>query len=281
MERSREPFFAYRAGLRMHVSTFGLFGFAILTSANFRHTVRIAAKYHELTTPVVGISFTEKAGRGIWTMDPEPHPLIDTRLYRFLVEMQFGIHVSLHRDVMGQDFKPKELHVTYAAPLTVEQYRDAFSCGVLFDQPSNELAFDAALLDAIPPLGDKLTNPAILKMCDKLLEEFELRQGLSGKVREALLVNLAEPTPVDAIARHLGQSPRTLRRKLQDEGASIQKLRDELRLQVAIKYLRDTDMTVEEASDALGFNEASNFRRAFARWTNMSPHQFRTISGNA
>ena len=195
--------------------------------------------------------------------------------------MQFGIHVSLHRDVMGPAFKPTELHVAYAAPLAAQRYRDAFSCEVLFGQPSNEMVFDATLLDAVPPLGDRLTNPTILKMCDKLLEEFELRHGLSGKVREALLANLAEATPVDDIARHLGQSPRTLRRKLQEEGASIQKLRDELRLQFAIKYLRDTDMTVEEASDALGFNEASNFRRAFARWTNMSPQQFRAIASNA
>ena len=93
--------------------------------------------------------------------------------------------------------------------------------------PSNELVFDARLLDALAPLGDKLTNPTILKMCDKLLEEFELRHGLSGKVRVALLVNLAEPTPVDAIARDLGLAMH-VRRKLQEEGASIQKLRDEL-----------------------------------------------------
>jgi AraC-like DNA-binding protein len=265
----------------MHVSTFGLFGFAILTSTNFRQTVRIAAKYHELTTPLASISFREEAGCDIWTIDPEPHPLIDAALYRFLVEMQFGIHVSLHRDVMGLAFKPTELRFSYAAPLAAQRYRDAFSCDALFGQPSNEMAFDATWLDAVPPLGDRLTNPTVLKMCDKLLEEFDLRKGLKGKVREALLVNLAEPKPVDDIARHLGQSPRTLRRKLQEEGASIQKLRDELRLQVAIKYLRDTDRTVEEASDELGFNEAANFRRAFARWTNMSPQQFRAMSSNA
>jgi AraC-like DNA-binding protein len=281
MERAHDPFFAYHAGLRMRVSTFGLFGFAILTSTNFRQTVRVAAKYHELTTPLAGISFREEAGCGIWTVDPEPHPLIDARLYRFLVEMQFGIHVSLHRDVMGPAFKPTAFRFSYAAPLAAQPYRDAFSCDALFAQPSNELAFDATLLDAVPPLGDRLTNPTVLKMCDELLEEFDLRKGLSGRVREALLANLAEPTPVDDIARHLGQSPRTLRRKLQEEGATIQKLRDELRLQVAIKYLRDTDVTVEEASDALGFNEAANFRRAFARWTKMSPQQFRAIAGNA
>jgi hypothetical protein len=113
----------------------------------------------------------------------------DAALYRFLVEMQFGIHVSLHRDVMGLAFKPTELRFSYAAPLAAQRYRDAFSCDALFGQPSNEMAFDATLLDAVPPLGDRLTNPTVLKMCDKLLEEFDLRKGLSGKVREALLVN--------------------------------------------------------------------------------------------
>jgi AraC-like DNA-binding protein len=207
--------------------------------------------------------------------------MVDAALYRFLVEMQFGIHVSLHRDAMGPAFKPTELRVVYAAPLAAPRYREAFSCDVLFGQPTNALAFDAAWLDAVPQLADKLTNQTVLKMCDDLLEELELRKGLSGKVRAALLVNLAQPAPFDDIARHLGQSPRTLRRKLQEEGASMHKLLDELRLQVAIKYLRDTDMTVEEASDALGFNEASNFRRAFARWTKMSPQQFRAIASNA
>jgi AraC-like DNA-binding protein len=281
MERARDPFFAYRAGSRMHASTFGLFGFAILTSTNLRQTVRVAAKYHELTTPLAGLSFREEAGCAIWTIDPEPHPLIDARLYRFLVEMQFGIHVSLHRDVIGPVFKPTAFRFSYPESVGAERYRDALGCEALFSGPRNEMTFDASLLDAVPPLGDRLTNPTVLKMCDDLLEEFDLRKGLSGKVREALLVNLAEPTPVDDIASHLGQSPRTLRRKLQEEGASIQKLRDELRLQFAVKYLRDTDMTVEEASDVLGFNEPANFRRAFARWTSMSPQQFRAIASNA
>ena len=138
MERSHDPFFAYRAGLRMRVSTFGLFGFAILTSTNFRQTVQVAAKYHELTTSLAGISFREEAGFGIWTIDPEPHPLIDARLYRFLVEMQLGIHVSLHRDVMGPAFKPTAFRFSYAAPLAAQRYRDAFSCDAMFGRNTSE-----------------------------------------------------------------------------------------------------------------------------------------------
>ena len=64
MERSHDPFFAYRVGLRIRVSTFGLFGFAILTGTNFRQTVRVAAKYHELTTPLAGDPSERKENAG-------------------------------------------------------------------------------------------------------------------------------------------------------------------------------------------------------------------------
>ena len=195
--------------------------------------------------------------------------------------MQFGIQVSLNRDAIGPEFKPSVFRVTYAAPFALERYREAFPCDALFGQSSNQLAFDAAWLDVVQQLGDKLTNAALLNTRDELLAEFELRKGPSRRLREALLVNLARPTSFDDIARHLGQSPRALRRTLQEEGALMQKLLDELRLQVAVKRLRDTGVTVAEASDALRFNEASNFRRAFARWAKMSPQQFRTIDSNA
>ena len=279
MKLSRDPFFAYRAGLKFHVSTYGLYGFSILSSTNFRQTMQFAVRYHQLAVPLANISFREQDGHGIWTINPVPHPAVDAPLYRFLVEMQFGMHISLHRDVMGPAFTPQELHVTYAAFFDMQQYHDAFACNVLFGRADNELVFDAAWLDAIPQLGNKITYSVILKMCGEMLDEFQLRKGLSGKVREALLVNLTKPTSLDAIARFLKMSPRTLRRKLQGENTSFRKLLDELRMHVAIKYLRDTDFTVDEIGYALGFGDAANFRHAFHRWTKLSPHQFRTIAG--
>ena len=54
--------------------------FAILTSVNFRQNMRIAGSRHELATPSVSISFKEQAGRGIWTINPEPPLLVDAAL---------------------------------------------------------------------------------------------------------------------------------------------------------------------------------------------------------
>jgi AraC-like DNA-binding protein len=256
-----------------------MYGFAIPSSMNFRQTMYFAMKYHQLATPLAEISFKEESGCGIWTTIPLPHPRIDARLYRFLVELQFGIHMSLHRDVMGPSFSARELHFTYSPPDDASKYPDIFGCGVLFGQSENKLLFDAAWLDGTPNLGNEITYAALVELCDGLMEEFRLRIGLVGKVRQILLVNLMRPTRFDDIAEYLSMSARTLRRKLREENTSFRKLVDELRRDMAIKYLRDTDLTIEDVAYTLGFSDAANFRHAFRRWTRATPHQFRDISG--
>lgn len=275
---SADPRFAYRAGLRFHVSTYGMYGFAILSSTNFRQTMRFAESYHQLATPTAHISFKENGDRGEWTIVPTPHPDVDAALYRFIVELQFGVHTSLHRDVMGPSFEARELHVAYGPTDDARNYAEAFGCQVVFGQAENKFVFDAKWLDGAPMLGNEVSYSLALDLCDQLVEEFQLRVGLVGKVREILLVNLARPTSFNAVARHLETSTRTLRRKLREENTSFRELVDELRMQMAIKYLRDTDLTVEEIAFSLGFSEAASFRQAFRRWTKGAPIEFRRLA---
>lgn len=54
---------------------------------------------------------------------------------------------------------------------------------------------------------------------------------------------------------------------------------DELRAQIALKYLRTTELANEEIALALGFSDATNFRRAFRRWTNRTPSEIRRTPG--
>src|SRR5260370_12695493 len=115
---------------------------------------------------------------------------------------------------MGSVFVPQELHITHAPPVDAQLYSEIFGCRVLFSQSENRLFFDAAWLDLTPKLGNEITYSAVLRLCDDLLEEQQLHVGLTGKVREVLLVNLARPTGFDAVARHLKITPRTLPRKL-------------------------------------------------------------------
>ncbi len=276
---SPAPMFAYRTGLRFHMPAYGMYGFAMLSSMDFRQTMRFAERYHQLGAPLIDHAFAEVEGAGVWTIAPKPHPQIDPILYRHVVELYFGIHTSLHRDVMGPEFAPRELRVTFQPPPDPDGYAQAFGTPVRFGQPRNQLVFDADWLDRRPGLGNALTYSQVREICDRLLDELQRRAGVVGGVRHLLLTCLMRDMSLEDVAGKLGVSVRTLRRRLTDRGTSYRQIVDDLRREVAIKYLRDTDMTVEDVAFALGFNDAANFRRAFRRWTSATPQHFRQAGG--
>jgi AraC-like DNA-binding protein len=272
---SHDPYFALHIGRKVHASTYGMYGFALLSGTNFRSIMQFAVKYHPLSAPLADIVFREEGDRAIWEMTPIAHPRIDATMYRFLVELQFGTHWSLMRDVMGPLFVPREFAAVFPAVDDGQAYRTAVGCPAYFNRPRNELVFDAACLDSRPEYGNEITHAAVMKLCDTLMGELELRAGVAGKVRAILLANVMRPTSLEAVAARLHMTARTLRRKLDEEGTSFRKMVDELRMQVAIKYLRDTELTVDDIADALGFSEATVFRRAFRRWTGAGLREFR------
>ncbi|MDB5496057.1 MAG: hypothetical protein JWP28_88 [Phenylobacterium sp.] len=275
---SSDPMFGYRTGLQFHMSTYGMYGFAMLSSMDFRQTMRFAERYHPLAAPLVDMAFAEEDGLAVWTLVPKPHPQMDASLSRQVVEMYFGIHTSLHRDVMGSEFAPSELRVTLEAPSDPAAYVGVLGAPVRFRQPRNQLLFDARWLDHRPSLGNALTYTAVLEVCDRFVDELQRRAGVVGSVRHLLLTNLMRNLSLRDVARELGMSVRTLRRRLAEQGASYRQLTDELRRDLAINYLRETAMTVEDIAYALGFSDAANFRQAFRRWTSATPQQYRTAS---
>jgi AraC-like DNA-binding protein len=274
---STDPYFAYHAGLEFHVSTYGMYGFAMLSSTNFRQTISFVRKYSLLSTPIAEDSFEQKDGSCVWTIVPAPQLRAGAVLYKFIVELYCGILTSVFRDVMGLSFGPRELHVTFALDDRLPPCPEVFGCPVVFRQPENQFLFDATWLEGRPELGNRITYMSVLRLCDRLMEEFELRIGLAGKVREVLLLNLARRRSFDDVARNLQVSTRTLRRKLRTENTTFREILDKLRMQIATKYLSDTYLTIDEIAFALGFSDAASFGHAFRRWTKRAPNELRRV----
>jgi AraC-like DNA-binding protein len=272
---SRNPHFAFDLGLRFHVSTYGMYGFAILSSTDFRQTMALAMKYHQLAAPLVDIQFTEQAGVAAWTMLPKSHSGIDAALHQFIVELQAGVHLSLHRDVMGPSFRPQEIRFSHPGPRDESKDLEVFGCPVRYRDAEDKLLFDATWLNGSPTFGNEVTHTEIVGLCDNLLNELKLSAGWAGQIREIVLARLDQPASFEFVASKLKTSTRTLRRKLELEGTSFRELVDELRAQVAIRYVHDTDLTVEDVASRLGFSDAAAFRHAFRRWTDSSPQEFR------
>jgi AraC-like DNA-binding protein len=137
------------------------------------------------------------------------------------------------------------------------------------------MLFDSAFLDAAPKLGNRTTFPSVIALCDDLLVDLALGAGAAGKVRSAPLRDVANRPTLARVARLLKTTPRTLRRRLRSEDTSFRQLSNELRIHVAVRYLRETTMTVQDIAFALGFSDAANFRHAFRRQTGRTPNEFR------
>jgi len=266
----------YRIGASIHISTYGMYGYAILCCPDFRKAMDFATRYHTLAAPLASIEFGEERGYASWLIEPNSHALGDTALYRFITEMQIGIHISLMRDIMGPTFAPFEIELKYSHAADFDLPLHHVGCPIRFDRPVNQIVFQSRWLDQVAGLGNKTTYPTIVALCDDLLEDLKLRIGIAGRIRAILLRDIANPPTSEATAKLLGVSDRSLRRQLQLQGFSFRGLRDELRTQIALKYLRSTNLANEDIALALGFSDAANFRRAFHRWTNKAPSEIRS-----
>ena len=102
------------------------------------------------------------------------------------------------------------------------------------------------------------------------------KQGLSKFKSVIAGLALAGTVSLEAVAEHLGTSPRTLQRRLNQCGICFWTLVEQSRFEIAAALLRDTDLQIQEIATRLGYSTPGGFSRAFARWAGCSPSAFRT-----
>ena len=100
-------------------------------------------------------------------------------------------------------------------------------------------------------------------------------QGLAAQLLNTLIESFGKVGRADLAAKALRTSERTMRRRLAQEQTSFQKVLDQYRAALARDYLSATTLSTQQIGELLGFTEATNFRRAFLRWVEQSPHHYR------
>lgn len=170
------------------------------------------------------------------------------------------------------------LRIDFACPSPDHRadYHQFFGVPVHFDQPDSRLAFDAAYLD-LPTIRSEQALKTFLRGAPgNLLVRYRHDTGWVTKMRAHLKNVPADEWPgFDALARQLGMTPATLRRRLRSEGQSFASIKDEMRSALAQSLLRESALSVAEVACELGFTEPSAFHRAFRKWTGTSPGAFR------
>jgi AraC-like DNA-binding protein len=145
-----------------------------------------------------------------------------------------------------------------------------------FDQPFTAVIFDAHYL-TLPVVQNEHTLKEFLRTApENILVKYKNGSSLSARIRRRLRQTLPGDVPdFDTLAAELNLTAATLRRRLREEGASYQEIKDQLRRDLAISYLSHSRRSVVDIALELGFSERSAFHRAFRKWTGASPGEFR------
>ena len=128
--------------------------------------------------------------------------------------------------------------------------------------------------------ADPYRNNLPLKYCEAALTD---RRGNVSQVRTRVENAISSLLPhgravVDDVARSLGMSKRTLARRLSNEGLNFTEVLQQLRRELAVRYLDDPKLHISKIAWLLGFNDVSAFTHAFKRWTGKTPSQMRTTA---
>ncbi len=259
-------------GRRMHVSAYGMLGYALLSSATFGDALRLALHYPALLGTLFHLQLKDD-GERIWFS--ASHYTDSPTLAVFNAELCMTSLKIICDDLLGHPLPLLAARFAHGAPSYRDGYGETFDCPLQFDARDHAFAFDKAWLDQPLPLADPVTHRAMAERCRVQNLEFTGRQAWLGRIRQLLEAQLADAPGLEGLARQMNCSARTLRRHLSDVGSSYQDLLDQLRFERAKLMLADKQIPIYRIAETLGFSETASFRHAFVRWSGVAPSHFR------
>ena len=164
----------------------------------------------------------------------------------------------------------------YAAPRHAQAYAVLFEGPTRFEAAHAAIHFDARYLNLPVRRDEAAMNQLLQRALPLTVRSYRRDRLLVQRVRQLLANRPQDTHNANELAALLNTSPRTLHRQLKDEGASLQKLKDEVRRQLATEMLLRTQRPIKQVAEAAGFQNEKSFNRAFKGWTGQSPGDFRS-----
>jgi len=273
-EKHWYPELPYEIGRRLHVSSYGLYGYAVLCSENIADAVEFAQRFHTLAAPTALMQFHDDPSEAGWDIEPIANPLEDSVFRVFLINLQIGIFTSMHRDVMGPRFTPHLIELGHG-PDAPYQLPQKAADTVQMNCARNRYHVHRKWLDRKLRLGNPIVFREMTQICETELAAFSVSSGVAQEVRQILQENADLSASMAQVADAMGVTSRTLRRRLKRESTTFSDIANGIRAEEARRYLSDARMRVEDIAYVLGFSESASFVRAFKRWTGKTPNEYR------
>lgn len=251
--------------------------FAASLASHYRDALQRLARYKSLCAPEI-ISIEEADGQctvrieWINTRNAIPDALVDTTFHFIL---------GLGCANTGQPIQPDAVLLTRQPPSNANYLENYYRCKPRFEQPHNAIVLNSRLLDLPFETYNRALSEMILPNLDAELDKHNSQVLFSDQVKWVIEQFLCSgKTSITTVASELNVSVRTLQRRITSEGFTYKALLNQVRLEVAKQHLTNPDLSLNEISALLGYEDPNSFHRAFKTLANKTPCDWRDSHSN-
>ncbi len=274
--------FGVEVGKQWSPTTFHALGFAWLASASLAEGLHRLTRYSQVINDSLQAELSKSGGFYELTLCTQDH---DLALEYSAIDAAITAIVKMCRMLAGESFSPESVKIyskETASTVPLEVY---LKCPVIFIQPSinsdNEtgklivITFDAFSVEKILPTG----NHSIVHVNEVLTREY-LSTLQCASLSIQVVTKITELLPSGelseaGVAKAINVGLRSLQRKLLAEGTNFSTLLNQVRQEAASVHLHNVQLSLSEVAFLLGYSEQANFTRAFKRWHDLSPSEYR------
>jgi AraC-like DNA-binding protein len=267
-----DPAFGLRAARCWHPSNLGALGHAWLASSTLRAGLQRLERFSRIVGEKAQLKVHDARDGLRVTYD---HRRGDPALSAIGTDFVLSLILDMCRMNYGASLRPLDVWLSRVKPQDTEPYRHFFGCPVHFGASLDGFLLAPRIADEALPTANRRLADTLDDMLNIELAERD-RNNIPARCRSTLLGQLTSgEVSEDQMARQLHMSRRTLQRKLAESNTTYQKLVDDTRRDLALRYMDDPRKSITDVTFLLGFSGQSAFTRAFRRWTGMSPTLFR------
>ena len=273
-EVSKDPDIGLHLGEHLPLYRGQVIEHLFISSENFGEGLKRALAYQRLISDAFHATLVIEEDR-CYLANAQQSTRTDSLVNRHFSECAMSGLLRFFKFITEGRFNPIYIDFNFSQGALEDEYFRVYECPVSLGQKQTRLYFDPAILDY--QLWQ--AEPELLQLHEQLaLEKLQelARYDLVGEVRRAIGSTLESgETTLETVASHLSITPRRLRTQLSEANTSFQQILSDYRCRLAKKLLANTAESVERIVYLTGFSEPSTFYRAFKRWTNETPVEYR------
>ena len=257
----------------LRVGSFEFLSRGVVTAPSLAAAIERGIRFLRLLLPELVVSLEIHGEQARLSIAEADQRLFIGRVFAFewLLRLLHGLFSWL----VGREIVLDSVSFPYPRPDHADDYALIYTARSTFDADRLTAVFAANLLE-LPVRRDEAALQTFLDGAPgKLTMLYRRDREMVLRVRKILREALPSSMSLVEVADLLHLSPRTLHRRIEDEGASFQAIKDALRRDLAINTLAKTTRAISTIAGELGFADATAFYRAFVRWTGMAPAHYR------